>query len=224
MLLRTIVTIALLVALLEPAVRAVHGAAQAALRARARMAIVTETNLSVENARRSLAHWVASGNDGSLPPHVTLTAKCAVRDAHACAIEADAVVAWATPASASASPCPNETCFAYDQANDDVVERHAVASVTVQARETNGALLAERTTRLRFRTWREAPYAALDGREDATFSPDFEGSGDDGGMSNGAGTLASTIYRNAVTGATLPANVWRQRAAPATTAPARWSP
>ncbi|HEY1429839.1 MAG TPA: hypothetical protein VGF18_09715, partial [Candidatus Tumulicola sp.] len=107
---------------------------------------------------------------------------------------------------------------------DDVVERRFEASVAVQARETSGALVAQRATRLRFRTWREPPYAALDGREDETFSPEFEDSGDDGGMTSGAGTLASTIYRNALSGATLPANVWRRRAAPAAAAPARWSP
>ncbi|HEY1428939.1 MAG TPA: hypothetical protein VGF18_05160, partial [Candidatus Tumulicola sp.] len=94
MLLRTIVTIALLCALLEPAVRAAHSAAQVTLRARARIVTGAQTELAIERARRALARWVASGNDGELPPGVALTMKCALRDAKGCEVDANAVVTW----------------------------------------------------------------------------------------------------------------------------------
>jgi hypothetical protein len=226
MLLRTIVAIALLSALLEPAVRAAHAGAQTALHARALIVASDETELAVARARHELARWVAAGNDvtDTLPGRIAIAATCALRDGTACAVEAKGIVAWATPPPSRASPCPDDACAVYDQSNDDVIERRIEAAVTAQAREPDGTLLAERTTRIRFRTWREAPYAALNGREDSTFSPDFDDSGDDGGTTNGPGTLASTVYRNAVTGSTVPANVWHRRLAPAPTAPARWSP
>jgi hypothetical protein len=147
-----------------------------------------------------------------------------VRHGERCAVEVTASVTWSTPEPPRASPCPNGACAAYDQANDDVTEGRIQAAIVSQAREPNGAVLAQGNTRLRYRTWRVEPYAALDGRDDATLSPDFADAGDDGGATDGSGTLAATVYRNALTGATMPANVWRQRLAPAATAPARWSP
>ncbi len=213
-------------ALLEPAVRAAHAGAQTARHTRALIAASDETELAVSQARRVLARWVAAGNDvrDGLPGRIDIVAKCALHDGEDCAVEADADVAWAASPPSRATPCPDNAWAAYDQANDEVIEERIEAMVTAQAREPDGSLLAQRTTHVRFRTWREAPYAALDGRGDGTFSPGFEDSGDDGGATDGPGTLVSTLYRNAVTGTTIPANVWRRRLAPAATAPARWSP
>jgi hypothetical protein len=226
MLLRTLFTVALACALLEPAVHAVHAGAQSALRARAGVVASDQTEVAVERARRALAFWISGGNDfaGAVPPDVDMATRCVLHEAGACALEATASVDWSTPQPPRPSPCPDGTCTAYDQGNDDVREGRLEASVVVQTREPGGAILAQRTTRLRFRTWRVAPYAALDGRGDETFSPDFDDSGDDGGASGSSGTLATTMLRNALTGVTTPANVWNDRVAPAATAPARWSP
>jgi hypothetical protein len=225
-LLRALFAIGLMCALLEPAVRSAAGGAVAALHARAAIAAGDETGFAVARARFTLARWVAAGNDAgaALPPNAQLSAQCVVRNGDHCAIQSEATITWSTPGAPRATPCPNESCTAYDQANDDVSEGRVEAAVVVTAVEAGGVALATRTTRVRFRTWRVAPYAALDGRGDGTFSPDFEDAGDDGGATDGTGTLATTVYRNAVTGATIPANVWRQRIAPAATAPLRWSP
>ncbi len=226
MLLRALFAIGLMCALLEPAVRSAAAGAVAALHERAAMAAGDEAGFAVARARRTLARWVAEGNDAgvALPPNAQFSARCVVRDGDHCAIRSAATITWSAPGAPRAKPCPNESCTAYDQANDDVSEGRVEAAVVVTAVEAGGVALATRTTRVRFRTWRVAPYAALGGRGDGTFSPDFEDAGDDGGATDGTGTLATTVYRNAVTGATIPANVWRPRIAPAATAPLRWSP
>jgi hypothetical protein len=225
-LLRTLFAIGLMCALIEPAVRSAATGAVAALHARAAIAAGDETGFAMARARRTLARWVAEGNDAgvALPPDATFGARCAVRNGGNCAIRSEATIAWNAPVAPRTTPCPNEACAAYDQANDDVTEGRIEATVVVTATGAGGVTLATRTTRVRFRTWRAAPYAAFDGRGDGTFSPDFEDAGDDGGATDGTGTLATTVYRNAVTGATIPANVWRRRLAPAATAPLRWSP
>ncbi len=225
-LLRALFAIGLMCALLEPAVRSAATGAAAALHGRAAIAAGDETGFAVARARFTLARWVAAGNHAgvALPPNAQLSARCVLRTGDDCAIRSAASVTWSVPAAPRATPCPNEACAAYDQANDDVSEGRVEAAVVVTAAGAAGVALATRTTRVRFRTWRVAPYAALDGRGDGTFSPDFEDAGDDGGATDGTGTLATTVYRNAVTGATIPANVWRRRLAPAATAPLRWSP
>jgi hypothetical protein len=226
LLLRALFAIGLMCALLEPAVRSAAAGAVAALHARAAIAAGDETELAVARARHALARWVAEGNDSgvALPPNAHVDARCTVLNGDNCAIRSEATITWSAPGSPRATPCPNDACAAYDQANDDVSEGRVEAALVITAVGTGGVVLATRTTRVRFRTWRVAPYAALDGRGDGTFSPDFEDAGDDGGATDGTGTLATTVYRNAVTGATIPANVWRRRLAPAATAPLRWSP
>jgi hypothetical protein len=225
-LLRALFAIALMCALLEPAVRSAATGAVAALHARAAIAAGDETAFAVDRARRTLARWVAEGNDVgvALPPNAQFGLRCALRNGDDCALRSAATVTWSAPVAPRSTTCPNEACAAYDQANDDVSEGRVEAAVVVTAAGAGGVTLATRTTRVRFRIWRVAPYAALDGRGDGTFSPDFEDAGDDGGATDGAGTLATTVYRNAATGASIPANVWRRRLAPAPNAPLRWSP
>jgi hypothetical protein len=207
-------------------VRAVHAGAQAALRVRAGIVDADETELAAERARRALALWIAGGNEPAraMPPGVAVEPRCVLRAAKACAVEASASIEWSTPQPPRASPCPDGACTAYDQANDLVSEGRVEATLFVETREPSGVMLARRTTQLRFRTWHAAPFAALDGRGDETFSSEFDDSGDDGGASGTDGTLVTTIFRNALTGSTMPANVWNERIAPAATAPARWSP
>jgi hypothetical protein len=225
-LLRALFAIGLMCALLEPALRSAAAGAVAALHARAAVAAGDETGFAVARGRFALARWIAEGNDAgvALPPNVRFGARCALRNGDECAIRSDAMVTWSLPEAPRATPCPNDACAAYDQANDDVSEGRVEAAVVVTAAGAGGVVLATRTTRVRFRTWRVAPYAAFDGRGDGSFSPDFEDAGDDGGATDGAGTLATTVYRNAFTGATIPANVWRRRLAPVATAPLQWSP
>jgi hypothetical protein len=212
-LLRALFAIGLMCALLEPALRSAAAGAVAALHARAAVAAGDETGFAVARGRFALARWVAEGNDAgvALPPNVRFGARCALRNGDECAIRSDAMVTWSLPEAPRATPCPNDACAAYDQANDDVSEGRVEAVVVVTAAGAGGVVPATRTTRVRFRTWRVAPYAAFDGRGD-------------GGATDGAGTLATTVYRNALTGATIPANVWRRRLAPAATAPLQWSP
>lgn len=92
----------------------------------------------------------------------------------------------------------------------------------------SGTVVAARSAQVLFRTMLVPPYAAVVGQLDGSFGPLRDtGAGDDGGaVPNGTapGSLVDVVFRNASTGATMPANVWQSEVQdPGATAHA-WSP
>jgi hypothetical protein len=115
------------------------------------------------------------------------------------------------------------------QENDAVDEGRIAASVEVAARASSGQVLGERRTRVVFRTLHAAPWALPSGELDAAFetSRNTEEPGDDGGMMptpSAPGSLIDVVYRNARTGAEIPANVWHAATPGPDAAEAPWSP
>ncbi len=213
MLLRTLFALALFTAIAETLLHGVHALAQTAVRRQAMLAVRAEIDAATTAARLAVAQAVIAGGDPrglNVPP--LRIGGCRLRSGDACTVEGKARVRFML--APSASPCPDAACSVYDQGNDGVREGRIDATVTAEALVPNGAVLASRTQRAVFRTLRVAPYAALAGQSDATDiaagSP-----GDDAGTApagTAPGTLVDVIYRNAVTGAEMPANVWQASA------------
>lgn len=213
MLLRTLFALALFAAIAETVLHGVHALAQTAVRRQAMLAVRAELAAATTTARLAVAQAVIAGGDPrglNVPPF--RAGGCRLRSGGACEIEGAARVRFTLPT--PASPCPDAACTVYDQGNDSVAEGRIDATVAAEALVPNGAVLASRTQRVVFRTMRVAPYAALAGQSDATEiaagSP-----GDDAGaapIGTAPGTLVDVVYRNAVTGAEMPANVWQASA------------
>lgn len=224
MLLRTLFVVALFTALAETVVHGMHALAQAALRREALVALRAEiadaTTLAHDAAVRAV---IAGGDPRTLEPQPPPPmAACRLRLRGACALMGKAVVRFAPVPSASPSPCPQFECATYQQGNDAVAEGRIEAIISAEALAPLGAVLASRVQTIVFRTLRVAPYAALAGQADAS---EIAGgsSGDDAGTAPAGaapGTLVDVLYRNAVTGATIPANVWQATA----TSPNRATP
>ena len=115
------------------------------------------------------------------------------------------------------------------QENDAVAEGRIAATVDVVARASSGRVLGERQAGVVFRTLHTAPWALESGNLDAAFetSNDAEEPGDAGGTMpapSSPGSLIDVVYRNAQTGAEMPANVWRAATPDPDAASAAWSP
>jgi hypothetical protein len=229
-LLRTIFALVLFAALAETLVHGVHALAQTVLRRQALLAVHDEIAAATTAARDAIARDIAAGGDprspDPMPPSPSPT--CRLHVQRACALEGIATISFAIPPSATPSPCPSSACSVYEQENDSIDEGRVDATISAQAKSAAGDVLAMRSTRLTFRTLRVSPYAALAGQADGSLTAG-EGTeaGDDAGAApNGAapGTLIDVLYENAVTGATIPANVWHSQVeSPETKRPA-WSP
>jgi len=219
----------LFTALAETVVHAAHALAQMALHRQAALADRAQAVSAVTLARESIAAAIAAGGDPRAPQPVAPSpaATCAVASSSGCAMFVTATIAFSTPPAATPSPCPSGACTIFEQGNDEVDEGRVDATIFTQTVSRDGVVLASRTHRATFRTWRVPPYAALDGRLDASVGALEFGPGDDGGAApNGAapGTLIDVLYENRVSGATMPANVWQSQVQHPVTAPAAWSP
>lgn len=146
---------------------------------------------------------------------------CALSYTDGCALVEHSHIVIAT---ASPSPCSSQ-CATFLQENDAVDEGRVAASISVTVTNAAGNLVASRRGTLLFRTLRVAPYALTAGTLDAT----LDGVADTGDIAGTApsatssGTLVDVVYRNAQSGAIMPANVWN--ALPAVAPPAQnWSP
>lgn len=234
MLLRTLFVTLLVAALAEAIVHGVHALAQTALRRQALAAVRDETLSGTTRARGAVARALAAGADPRrfAPVAPSPAAQCRLHAGGGCAIEGRSQIAFDSPAlggGESPSPCPGGACAIFEQENDAVQEGRIAATVLAEAIGPNGALLASRRTRVTFRTMRVAPYAVPAGHADAS-AADVEGplqTGDDGGSAGGPGapgTLVDVLYQNAITGATIPANVWRSQLQSGNPASQPWSP
>lgn len=226
MLVRTLFAVAFVALLAESMLHGTYALAQHQLRARALLVVHDEIAAATTAARDAVAKAVASGADprspnASPPPAISV---CRLRVGRTCSLEGRASVVFSTPLSATPSPCPSDACAAYEQENDVVSEGRVDAAIEAQAIEPGGALLAARAQVVTFRTMRVAPFAMLAGQSDTTSA---DGSAGDaaGAVPFGStpGTLIDVRYRNAVTGATIPANVWRSQFE-TERAPAAWKP
>ncbi len=213
MLLRTLFALVLFTALAETALHGVHALAQAAVRREALVAVRAEIAGATGAARDAVAQAIMAGGDPRRldPQPPPPLAGCRVRVGDACALQGRATVGFALEP--TASPCPQSGCVVYEQGNDAVVEGRIEATIAAQALAPSGAVLASRVQKVVFRTLRVPPYAALAGQSDATAAAGAPGD-DAGAAPTGAspGTLVDVIYQNAVTGAAIPANVWRATA------------
>lgn len=230
MLLRTLFVLTLFTVLGETLIHTVHALARASLHVRARSAVEAQLSVARSAAAGVLATAVAQGIDpaASPPPPPASKRACRLSTGEGCAIYASAAAAFVPAAATTPAACAAAACTVYEQANDAVAEGRIEVRIDASATSAQGEPLAARSERAVFRTMRVAPYVVLAGVADAT-TPAASGTGegdDAGAVPNGTapGSLVDVLYQNSVTGATLPANVWRplvERPASASTA---WAP
>jgi hypothetical protein len=157
-------------------------------------------------AQSAIANALASG---ATPPATmpSPAPTCATSDGNACLMMSSVTLTSATPAP---SPCPSAGCDAYLQGNDAIGEGRIAVTIDAVITNAAGETIATRGGTVLFRTLRVAPYAIPVGALDATLD-DLGSAGDEGGIvpaGSGAGTLIDVVYKNASSGATMPANVW----------------
>ncbi|MEO6836388.1 MAG: hypothetical protein ABI231_10850 [Candidatus Tumulicola sp.] len=231
MLLRTLFVLMLLAALTETIVHGVHALAQTALRRQALAAVHDQILASTTSAREAIARAIAVGGDPRDPKPVppSPSPACRLRARHGCALEGIATVSFDAGGSGEASPCPSAACTIYEQGNDAVDEGRITATIAAESTTTGGGVLASRTARVTFRTLRVGPYAVLAGQADESLEA-LAGPGrvgDDGGAAptgSAPGTLIDVLFENAVTGTTIPANVWHSQVQSGNDATRAWSP
>lgn len=231
MLLRTLFLLTMLSALAETFVHGVHALAQATLRREAATAVRAELLSATTQARDAVARAIEAGGDPRklVPVVPALAPVCRLRIRGRCAIEGVAKIAFDAAAAGSPGtpvPCPSSDCTIYLQANDAVAEGRIAATIRAQALAATGAVLAARTARVSFRTLRVEPFATLAGQQDVSM-PGITVPGDDGGAAPydaAPGTLIDVRYENAVTGASVPANVWRSQVQSEEAPPPPWFP
>lgn len=202
-----------------------HAAATLALAAFHRQGAAVARIAFVDAAQLAQGAIATALASGATPP-ATIPAPtpfCALSNGATCAMIARTTIALTTPAPA---PCPSDDCGAYLQGNDAIEEGRLAVAIDAVVTNAVGDTIAVRSGDVIFRTLRIAPYAIPAGSLDATLD-DFPGSvGDAGGMapfSSSSGTLIDVVYRNAVNGAAIPANVWTGLAPSAAEARA-WTP
>ena len=229
MLLRSLFVLALVGTLAETLVHGVHALAGSVFRGRAELAVQDEIASAATTARTVLVLAIEAGGDPRAldpsPPPPSMECRLYVR--RGCALEGSATMSFSLPPPATPSPCPGGSCSVYEQENDAVEEGRVTVTIAAQAKATGGAVLAARTAQLTFRTLRLPPYAVLAGQADASAAPPgHTAAGDDAGAApNGAapGTLIDVLYENAVTGSTIPANVWQAQVQSRAAARPAWS-
>lgn len=231
MLLRALFGLIFLAAIAETTIHGAGALAQAVLRREAGVAVHQQVLIATTTAQQAIAGAIAAGANPSgtfLPAAPVPESTCVLASVAGCAMAGNASIAFAAPASSAASPCPQASCTVYFQQNDAVSEGRIDATIAASATAPDGTVLATRTVQVVFRTLRDAPYATLAGSLDASMDAlNGSGGGDDGGaapVGAAPGTLIDVIYENALTGSTMPANVWHSQVQrPGTNAEA-WSP
>jgi hypothetical protein len=175
---------------------------------------------SAQLAQSAIATAVAAGT--ALPAQIPAPQPtCALAAASGCLLFERSQIALTTPAP---SPCATQ-CATFLQENDAVDEGRAEATISVSVTNSAGDLVASRGGIILFRTLRVPPYALSSGALDSSLDG-IAGAGDIGGTAPNeasSGTLVDVVYRNAQSGAVMPANVWSALTAqsPAST---NWSP
>ncbi len=201
-----------------------QAAAALALTALHRQSIAAASSAFVDATQRAQA-YIANAIvqnaplSGAVPsPEPT----CVVSGDAGCTLVAHETIVVATP---EPTACPPAACYGYVQSNDAVGEGRAVATIAASISDAAGEQLAARGGSVVFRTLRVAPYAVAAGATDATLDDGESGAGDTGGITAGvsSGTLIEVVYRNAASGALMPANVWTGLA-PGSAPPSAWSP
>ena len=224
MLPRTLFALLFFTAVAETILHGVHALAQTAVRREALLGVRAQITAATNAARETVAKAVISGSD---PRRLNIQSLqiggCRLFSYGACSIAGKAKVRFAVPA--SSSPCPDAACTVYEQGNDSVLEGRIGATISAEATGPDNAVLASRTESVIFRTMRVSPYAVLAGESDGT-GVASGAPGDDAGAApagTAPGTLVNVIYRNAVTGAEMPADVWQAAAESRDGEPA-WKP
>jgi hypothetical protein len=187
-----------------------HAAASLALSVFRRQGVAaarTAYDDATQQAQAVIAAALAAGNTPpALIPSPSPTCALTVAN-NTCALWARAAI---VVASASPSACRSGSCTLYLQANDLVRERRTSVSIGAVVTNASGDVIASRTGSVVFRTMLVAPYAIPVANLDATLD-DVSSPGDIGGVvpsDSTTGTLIDVVYRNAQTGAMMPANVW----------------
>ncbi|HEY9085461.1 MAG TPA: hypothetical protein VIN40_05945 [Candidatus Tyrphobacter sp.] len=202
-----------------------HAAAALALAAFHRQGIAAAQTAfanAAQLAQSSIASAVASG---ATPPVMmpSPAPTCAERSGDTCLMTSSVTLTPATPAP---SPCPSTGCGTYLQGEDAIGEGRLAVAIDAVVTNAAGERIAARDGNVVFRTLRIPPYAIPVGALDATLDDLAGSAGDEGGLvsaGSGAGTLIDVVYRNASSGATMPANVWTGLAPPAPLA-RPWTP
>ncbi|HUY40304.1 MAG TPA: hypothetical protein VMV82_01890 [Candidatus Dormibacteraeota bacterium] len=211
MLLRVLFLCGAVVVLGETLLQAAASLAVSALQHRGATAAAHAFADAEQLAQATIAAAMAAGATppASLPP----TQTCVTSDAAGCTMSARTRVTLATPVP---TPCPSAGCNTYLQENDAVDEGRIVASIATTIALRSGAPIAARDGSVLFRTLRAPPYAVASGALDGTLDDSESGAGDTAG-------LIQVVYQDAVSGATMPANVWSGMS-PAAPSASGWSP
>ena len=223
MLLRALFLALAIAALAETLLHASATLALTALRERGVEAVQAEFASAAQTAQSEIA---AAAEENVLPTALpSPSPTCALAGPTGCELTASASIDLATPA-ATPSVCPSAGCGAYLQENAAIDEGRAAVTIDAIVTNSSGTDVATRSATVVFRTLRIAPYAALTGVLDDTLDGVSGTSGDSAGevpTDATAGTLINVLYRNAQSGATMPANVW-SGIAPSAPLSRTWSP
>jgi hypothetical protein len=207
-------------ALGETLFQAAGAAALAALHRQSILAAESGFTQSTQSAQSAIASAIAAGSP--LPAQIPAPAPtCALSAESGCLLFERSQISLATM---TPSPCASG-CATFLQQNDAVDEGRAAVSISVSVTNSAGNPVGSRGGTVLFRTLRVAPYALASGTLDSTLDG-MAGAGDIGGIAAtaaSAGTLLEVIYRNAQSGAVMPANVWNALPADAPLA-SGWSP
>jgi hypothetical protein len=221
--------IVFLIAIAETIVHGAHALAGAMLERQASVATQAELTDAIGTAEKAIADTIEAGGDPKAlsPAAPSPSPTCVLQMQQTCGLRGETSIAFQAP-SATASPCPSDTCAAYAQGNDAVDEGRIDAIVTTQVLTPDGAVVATRTDRATFRTIRVAPYAVMAGNgDDSVASVSSEGTGNDAGaapLGTAPGTLIDVLYRNQLTGQNVPANVWNPQARGSSAVAPAWAP
>lgn len=215
MLLRALVLVAFLAVLGESIL---YGAA-----ALARVSFHAREVVAVRNAfAAGIARAQQAAIDGAVP-HPSAT--CAYSEGSGCAITVRTAIAQATAVPGTPpSACVSAGCAVYLQSNSHVGESRASFTISEAVLASNGDVLMTRSGTVAFRTFANAPYAALVGSLDQTLDAISNGgTGDDGGNASGtAATLIHVQYQQSATGARSSGDVWRAHDERTATSTSAW--
>jgi hypothetical protein len=212
MLLRTLLLVAFIATLSETMVQGAAALARISLHERALDAARTGFAGAVARAQQWLAATIAARQSPASAAVPAPIATCVLSAPDGCRMQL--VAAFQAPAPAASAPgaCPSSNCTTYLQANADVAESRFSLDVSSSVIGASGTALATRNATVIFRTFQTPPYATLAGALDASIGAIAPGgSGDDGGLANGSGTLVNVEYvQQGTSGASpFPGNVWQ---------------
>jgi hypothetical protein len=215
-LLRTLLSVAFIIALGTCVVQSATGLVRARLLRAAQTAADHGAAAALAAIQTAGASAIAGGSDPRelriTPPSV---AGCAAPDQANCPLHVtvsfeNTTTKWAVGAVPGASCAP--LCAVGMQENDAVAEGRLAERFRIRVIGSDGSVLAERDRYAVFRTFRAPPYLALAGTRDAGSDAIASGTseGDDGGVPGS--TTVNVRYVNGANAAAIDANVWSSRA------------